>query len=480
MTTSYQYDSYNNATQVSVVNSDGFISTTANTYTNDTTNWFLGRLARTSVTRTASQPGQFCGLPWGGTVASGQSVTAYSAVNPPVGQACSTIAQTRTCTAGTLSGSATQQSCVALCALPWGGTISPGQTVTAYSAAAVPSPQVCSSVAQTRTCGAAGILSGSFANQSCVVHLPETLYLTSGSTWTVPGDWSNAANKIEVIGGGGGGLGGGGSGDGGGGGGGGYSSITNLTLTPGSTVSYNVGLGGAGAAGGNTWFNGGSLSNASVSAQGGGGGGAPAGGSGGQASNGIGTTRYFGGSGGGGGYGGGGGGGAAGPHGNGGAAGSYAGGDYSGGGGGGGADGGAPGGNDSGAASGAGGNGWQGNGGWAGNCVSGSNGTGAGGSGGYGGGDPSPGYDLLGFYGCGGVGSMDTAFDASHGSGGGGGGGGSNWFVNGSSSLNSMGYPGGAGASFGGGGGGGGARDASGSPGGNGIIVITYTPGIGS
>jgi hypothetical protein len=30
-----------------------------------------------------------------------------------------------------------------------------------------------------------------------------TIYLTSGSTWTVPSDWNSANNTIEVIGGGG-------------------------------------------------------------------------------------------------------------------------------------------------------------------------------------------------------------------------------------------------------------------------------------
>jgi hypothetical protein len=489
---SYSYDPFNNATVSIASTSDGFGTTAINTYSNDTANWFLGRLTRTSVTKTSSQPFQFCGLPWGGAVPYGQSVTAYSAVNPPAGQACSTIAQTRTCSAGTLSGSATQQSCAALCALPWGGLIRPGQTVTAYSAAAVLSPQVCGSVAQTRTCGADGVLSGSFTNGSCgvQVHPPKTLYLTSGSTWTVPSDWNNAANKIEVIGGGGGGNGGGGAGNGGGGGGSGYSSITNLTLTPGSTVSYSVGLGGTGqgvphevvnpspigpsvfielssvTAGGNTWFNG-----SSVSAQGGGAG-AQVGGSGGQATNGNGTNRYSGGNGGDGYYGGGGGGGAAGPHGSGAAGGTFA----RGGGGGGGADGGGPGGNGSGAASGFGGYGWQGYGAWAGNCVSGTANTGAGGSGGNGG---SNGYGVD-IYGCGGGGSMDTAFDAGHGSGGGGGGGGTEWGSKTNNALNDRGYPGGAGASFGGGGGGGGAADASGGAGGDGIIVITYTPALGS
>src|SRR4029077_5925455 len=114
--TDYQYDAYGNATQVVSSTSDGFSKTTTNTYTNDTTNWLLGRLTTASVTGKAllNGKGQFCALPWGGSVENGQRVTAYSAVTPPVGQACSSIAQTRTCTLGTLSGSATQQSCVAL------------------------------------------------------------------------------------------------------------------------------------------------------------------------------------------------------------------------------------------------------------------------------------------------------------------------------------------------------------------------------
>jgi hypothetical protein len=487
-TTSYQYDAYLNPTQVASTTTDGFDSTTNNTYTNDTTNWFLGQLINSSVTRIALTAGQYCVLPWGATITNGQSVTAYSAVNPPAGQACSTIAQTRTCTGGALSGSATHQSCTAICALPWGGTINPGQTVTAYSAAGVAAPQACSAIAQTRTCGADGTLSGSYTYQSCTVGQPQTIYLTSGSSWTVPSNWNNTANKIEVIGGGGGGYGGGGGGNGGGGGGGAYSSIVNLTLTPGSSVAYNVGSGssgtGRGLAGGDTWFNGAGLSNASVSAQGGGVSLNMIGGVGGQASSSIGTTKYSGGNGGNGGEGGGGGGGAAGPHGNGGAGGSYLGGYFSGGGGGGGADGGTAGGNDDAngvyAASGDGGNNWQGYGGVSGNCGNG--GYGGGGSGGYGGdyGNPnhiSPGYGLVGFTGCGGSGSMDTAFDASHGSGGGGGGGGSNVNVPSNTNQSSQGYPGGTGGGYGGGGGGGGTTNASGGNGANGLIVITYTPG---
>jgi Salmonella virulence plasmid 65kDa B protein/Insecticide toxin TcdB middle/N-terminal region/FG-GAP-like repeat len=472
VTTTYQYDAFGNPTQVVASTSDGYSKTTANTYTNDATNWLLGRLTASTVTSQAPrQLGQYCALPWGGTISNGQSVTAYSAANAPVGQACSAIAQTRTCTNGALSGSYAQQACAAVCALPWGGTISQGQSVMAYSAAGVPSPQVCSSVAETRTCGASGVLSGSNTFQSCAVRQPKRLYLTSGATWTVPTDWNNAINKIEVIG-------GGGNGgvayynSGGGAGGGAYSSISSLALTPGLSVSYNVGLGGTGgynAPGGNTWFNGTSLSSASVSAQGGQGGGndsttccsvAPAG-PGGSASAGIGTVKYSGGNGGGGEFGGGGGGGAAGPSGPGRTGGQAPGGNSWGGSGGGGSNGGSS--TNGGPAVvnspnfGVGGQGTSGSGGATTNC-----GTGVSGGGGAGGQGASCG---------GGAGGMDSAFDSSHGSGGGGGGGGAS-----SNNRSATGRPGGPGSTYGGGGGGGGGTNALGGAGGNGIIVITYTP----
>lgn len=49
VTTSYQYDAYGNATRVGVSTGDGYSKTTTNTYTNDVTNWFLGRLTRAVV-----------------------------------------------------------------------------------------------------------------------------------------------------------------------------------------------------------------------------------------------------------------------------------------------------------------------------------------------------------------------------------------------------------------------------------------------
>jgi len=166
-----------------------------------------------------------------------------------------------------------------------------------------------------------------------------TIYLTSvgQSTWTVPGNWNDSDNSIEVIGGGGGGRVAPNSVDGSGGaGGGGYSKVTNLDLTPGGSVFYQVGAGGvSGAAGGDTYFNELDSSGAtcdsnvttgqSVCAKGGGGPSAvsAAGGAGGAAASGVGTLKYSGGDGGAGAGGsadhlGAGGGGAAGPFGNGG------------------------------------------------------------------------------------------------------------------------------------------------------------------
>jgi sugar lactone lactonase YvrE len=93
------------------------------------------------------------------------------------------------------------------------------------------------------------------------------IFLTSGTSWNVPNNWNNANNTIEVI----------GSGGEhtpgavyGGNGGGSYSRISNLNLTPGNNVNYQIGISGqAVTTSGATWFNGTSISNASVSAEGG-------------------------------------------------------------------------------------------------------------------------------------------------------------------------------------------------------------------
>ncbi|NPU14549.1 hypothetical protein HL666_27630 [Bradyrhizobium sp. 83002] len=50
VTTSSQYDPYGNPTVVTVLSSDGFSKTSANTYLNDPTLWYIGRLTRSVVT----------------------------------------------------------------------------------------------------------------------------------------------------------------------------------------------------------------------------------------------------------------------------------------------------------------------------------------------------------------------------------------------------------------------------------------------
>jgi hypothetical protein len=119
-----------------------------------------------------------------------------------------------------------------------------------------------------------------------IVITKTVLLRTTGSvlTWTVPADWNSSDNRIECIGGG---------ADASisffrnGGGGGAYAAITNLSLTPGGSVSYRVG-----AASGDTWFNGATFGAASVGAKG------ASNATGGQASASIGTTKFSGGNGG--------------------------------------------------------------------------------------------------------------------------------------------------------------------------------------
>lgn len=139
-------------------------------------------------------------------------------------------------------------------------------------------------------------------------------------SWTIPNDWNNSNNEIEVLSGGG----GGGGNCGGGGGGGSYERILNQFLT--GTPQYQIGIGGQGSSssastgqsGGQTWFNGATIGASSVATNGGSAGGVGKSGTGGNGgSDNKGTQFYKGGNGGPGGSGsvagGGGGGGSAGP-----------------------------------------------------------------------------------------------------------------------------------------------------------------------
>lgn len=298
---------------------------------------------------------------------------------------------------------------------------------------------------------------------SGVIVLTHTVILTTtGSllSWTVPATWNNSNNSIAVIAGGGGGANGGGSG-GNGGGGGAFSRISNLTLTPGASVSYRVGSGGAaGSDGSDTWFNGANLAASSVGAKAGTGGtGSTSGGIGGAAASGVGTTKTSGGDGGNGATngdnrGGGGGGGAGGPNGDGADGGGDANNSHGGGAGGGAADGGSVGQVVGGGVGGDGGNNRNGFGGGTTSSPVGDEGGGGAGSskntaeGGNGGAGEQ-------YY------TQTEAPIVSAGPGGGGGGGGER----------RTGYRGGL---YGGGGGGGGKNSGPGGAGEQGVIVITW------
>jgi len=299
-----------------------------------------------------------------------------------------------------------------------------------------------------------------------------TIFITSGTSFTLPPDFNPGNNTIECYGSGATGSGAVAATSGGAGGGGGaYAWSQNVNLGAGAPVQIQIGQPGAT----DTFFNASSLANAvakgptlACGAQGG----QPppsngVGGSGGQAANSCGGVKWNGGNGGNGGfvsgnYSGGGGGGAAGWNGlggNGATAALYSGG-RDGGGGGGGANGGQPGGtwNTSTLNGGPGGNGRGGVGGGAG-------GGGPGGGGYAGGGGGGGGWHSAG---PGGAGGLDDWYSTGvYGPGGGGGGGGPY-------SAGGAANPGGNGGGMGGGGGGAGWNAQPGGYGSTGLIVITY------
>lgn len=88
------------------------------------------------------------------------------------------------------------------------------------------------------------------------------IFLTTGTSWTVPSDWNNSNNTIELIGAGGNGSSNGGTSGGSAGGAGGYAKVPNLNLTVGSTVTYQIGT--VGVPGTDTYFNGSSLVSSSL------------------------------------------------------------------------------------------------------------------------------------------------------------------------------------------------------------------------
>ncbi len=126
-----------------------------------------------SPTCVATNPPGTCALPWGGTINDGDSVTAWAAATYPCG-ANGPASETRVCTNGVLSGSflhpsVTPPVCAGTCALPWGGTINVGDSVTAWAADTYP----CGAngpASETRQCvdngNGTATLTGSFIHPS--------------------------------------------------------------------------------------------------------------------------------------------------------------------------------------------------------------------------------------------------------------------------------------------------------------------------
>ncbi|MGR8980857.1 MAG: type IV pilus modification PilV family protein [Gammaproteobacteria bacterium] len=110
----------------------------------------------------------FCAIPWGGTTPNGSDITAYQTSIVPYGSTC--VSQSRHCASGALSGSYTYQTCTvepgADCTAPWGATVASGSSVTAYQFSSVISPDTCT--AENRTC-TNGTLNGSYTFESCTV-----------------------------------------------------------------------------------------------------------------------------------------------------------------------------------------------------------------------------------------------------------------------------------------------------------------------
>lgn len=106
----------------------------------------------------------------GSVVAHGDTVTAYEDATVPFGSSC--VSEVRTCNNWNLNGTYDYSSCVVEstdpsdCDLPRWGTISSGNTVTAYENNSVACGSTC--VSESRLC-ADGTLEWSYTNQSCSV-----------------------------------------------------------------------------------------------------------------------------------------------------------------------------------------------------------------------------------------------------------------------------------------------------------------------
>jgi hypothetical protein len=131
----------------------------------------------------------------GVTVLHGQSKNFFNTASVPFGQSCSS--QARTCNNGVLSGTYGFGACTpdapASCTFN-GKTVAHGSSVTAYSAKSVPTGQSCSAFSESRTCSN-GSLSGSAQYDGCT----STGVVASGVTVTFKCTLSSARSQSLVV-----------------------------------------------------------------------------------------------------------------------------------------------------------------------------------------------------------------------------------------------------------------------------------------
>ena len=101
-----------------------------------------------------------CALPWGGTISDGQSVTAYQASSVPLGSTC--VSETRACSGTVLSGSYQYASCTTpSCA---------GAAAGGYCWYKAAKSQSCDALCSSHGgCNAAGVLAAGTSNATCDV-----------------------------------------------------------------------------------------------------------------------------------------------------------------------------------------------------------------------------------------------------------------------------------------------------------------------
>jgi hypothetical protein len=242
-TSTYQYDTYGNATQIIVSASDGHSKTTTNIYDNDTTKWFLGRLTRATVVSLA--PGE------GGSGSDDTTPDAFSftdqtdvALNTLTTSNAVTITGIDAAAAVSVSGDGAPQIRIDGGSWTTSGTISNGQSLEARLTSASAKDTTRSAivtvggVSDTWSVTTTGCI-GTLVAEGCLVSI------VGEYTYTVPAGVTSI--RVTLVGGGGGFGSRNHSSWHGYGGAGGGAAIKTLAVTPGQSFTLKVGPGGTSA-----------------------------------------------------------------------------------------------------------------------------------------------------------------------------------------------------------------------------------------